>query len=144
MAMIRLSTHDSQGKANVHQGAVGVGLDIATGKAVRAVQFDQPVTHHPDTGKDLLSLAVPQWQCLLELASSCYEMYGLGYLGADFLLDRERGPLLLKLNARPRGTIQVSNNKGLLPRLTAVKAYAKAKNPILERVKYAQKVLSEV
>lgn len=144
MAMMRLSTHHSQGKANLHQGAVGVGLDIATGKALRAVQFDQPVTHHPDTGKDLLSLAVPQWQCLLELASSCYEMCGLGYLGADLVLDSERGPLLLELNARPGLTIQVANYKGLLPRLKAVKAYAKAKQPMLERVEYAQKVLSEL
>jgi alpha-L-glutamate ligase-like protein len=144
MAMMRLSTHDSQGKANLHQGAVGVGLDIATGKAVRAVQFDQPVTHHPDTGKDLLSLEVPQWQCLLELASSCYEMCGLGYLGADLVLDRERGPLLLELNARPGLTIQVANNKGLLPRLKAVTAYAKAKKPMLERVEYAQTVLSKL
>lgn len=40
MAMMRCSTAASDGKANLHQGAVGVGLDIATGRAVRAVQFD--------------------------------------------------------------------------------------------------------
>lgn len=51
MAMMRCSTAASDGKANLHQGAVGVGIDIATGKAVRAVQFNQPVTHHPDTAK---------------------------------------------------------------------------------------------
>lgn len=32
MAMTRLSTAESGGRANLHQGAVGVGLDIKTGK----------------------------------------------------------------------------------------------------------------
>ncbi|MFA0698543.1 sugar-transfer associated ATP-grasp domain-containing protein, partial [Vibrio sp. 10N.222.49.C9] len=74
MAMMRLSTSNSDGKANLHQGAVGVGIDIATGKAVRAVQYDLPVTHHPDTGKDLMQLQVPHWERLLVLASSAWEM----------------------------------------------------------------------
>ena len=142
MAMMRLSTHASQGKANLHQGAVGVGLDIATGKAVQAVQYDQPLLLHPDTGKNLLSLAVPQWSCLLQLASSCYEMCGLGYLGADLVLDRNSGPLLLELNARPGLTIQVANNRGLLPRLNAVKAMSEVARTVADRVSYAQKTLS--
>ena len=142
MAMMRLSTHASQGKANLHQGAVGVGLDIATGKAVQAVQYDQPIRLHPDTGKDLLSLAMPQWSRLLELASSCYEMCGLGYLGADLVLDRNSGPLLLELNARPGLTIQVANNRGLLPRLNRVKEVSGVTRTVADRVSYAQEQIS--
>ena len=37
MAMTRLATKESAGRANLHQGAVGVGLDIKTGKTLQAV-----------------------------------------------------------------------------------------------------------
>ncbi|MEJ3623424.1 alpha-L-glutamate ligase-like protein [Vibrio vulnificus] len=117
MAMMRCSTAASDGKANLHQGAVGVGIDIATGKAIRAVQFNRPVTHHPDTGKDLATLQVPHWQRLLTLAASAWEMTGLGYLGTDMVLDKEEGPMVLELNARPGLAIQIANGAGLLPRL---------------------------
>ncbi|SDJ65592.1 alpha-L-glutamate ligase-related protein [Ferrimonas sediminum] len=122
MGMLRLSTAASDGKANLHQGAVGVGIDIATGRALRAVQFDQPVTHHPDTNKLLSDMAVPHWDRLLTLAAGCYEMSGLGYLGTDMVLDTERGPLLLELNARPGLAIQIANGEGLLPRLQQVES----------------------
>ncbi|MGL4225282.1 MAG: alpha-L-glutamate ligase-like protein [Vibrio sp.] len=117
MAMMRLSTSLSDGKANLHQGAVGVGLDIATGKAVRAVQFNKPVTHHPDTGKLLSTLVVPHWERLLTLAASAWEMTGLGYIGTDMVLDKTEGPMVLELNARPGLAIQIANGAGLLPRL---------------------------
>jgi glutathione synthase/RimK-type ligase-like ATP-grasp enzyme len=44
-------------------------------------------------------------------------MTGLGYLGVDMVIDQERGPLLLELNARPGLQIQVANQKGLLKHL---------------------------
>jgi alpha-L-glutamate ligase-like protein len=117
MAMMRCATRASDGKANLHQGAVGIGLDIATGRAVRAVQHGRLVSRHPDTGADLLDLQVPCWDRILDLAASCVEMTGLGYLGADIVLDRERGPMLLELNARPGLAIQVANMAGLWHRL---------------------------
>ena len=42
-----------QGVDNLHQGAVGVGVSIMTGRSVNAVQFDKQVPIHPDTGADL-------------------------------------------------------------------------------------------
>lgn len=122
MAMMRLSTSASDGKANLHQGAVGVGLDIATGKAVRAVQFNLSITEHPDTGKDLSTLQVPHWKKLLTLASSAWEMTGLGYMGTDMVLDKEEGPMVLELNARPGLAIQIANGAGLLPRLQHIES----------------------
>ncbi len=122
MAMMRLSTAASDGKANLHQGAVGVGIDIATGKALHAVQFDRPVHYHPDTRKDLKTLAVPNWNRLLYLAASCYEMSGMGYLGTDMVLDRDLGPMLLELNARPGLAIQTANGQGILPRLKLIES----------------------
>lgn len=120
MAMTRLSTRDSDGKANLHQGAVGVGIDIATGRALKAVQHGQPVTHHPDTGKDLSLFHVPQWRDFVLQASRCFEITTLGYLGVDIVLDKEKGPQILELNARPGLAIQIANGHGLLPRFHLV------------------------
>ncbi|EAT12260.1 alpha-L-glutamate ligase-like protein [Bermanella marisrubri] len=120
MAMMRLATRDSDGKANLHQGAIGVGLDIATGKPLHAVQHGKSILTHPDTGQALSELKVDHWQELLTLAASCYEMSGLGYLGADIVLDNTRGPMLLELNARPGLSIQVANGVGLLHRLKPI------------------------
>lgn len=122
MAMMRCSTASSDGKANLHQGAVGVGLDIATGKAVRAVQFDHPVSHHPDTQRPLDQLVIPDWEQLLVLAASAWEMTGLGYIGTDMVIDKSRGPMVLELNARPGLAIQTANGTGLLPRLQKIEA----------------------
>ncbi|QIZ76438.1 alpha-L-glutamate ligase-like protein [Ferrimonas lipolytica] len=138
MGMLRLSTAASDGKANLHQGAVGVGVDIATGQAIRAVQHDLPVNLHPDTQKDLLQMKVPHWERLLYLASGCYEMSGLGYLGTDMVLDSERGPLLLELNARPGLAIQIANDQGLLPRLQKVESLGDQTFAVEERIRMAK------
>lgn len=140
MSMMRLSTSNSDGKANLHQGAVGVGLCLRTGKAVRAVQFNFPIEKHPDTGALLSNLQVPQWQNVLNLASSCYDMSRLGYIGTDIVLDKKRGPLLLELNARPGMAIQTANGAGLLPRLHFIEAFINRYGylPPEERVKVSQ------
>lgn len=143
MAMMRLSTADSDGKANLHQGAIGVGIDITTGKAINAVQFDLPVTHHPDTNKALRELKVPQWSSLIWLAASCYEMCHLGYLGADMVLDKEHGPMLLELNARPGLAIQIANSQGILSRLKLIESLGKKHNMnIDERIAFSKKHFS--
>ncbi|MBU3008208.1 alpha-L-glutamate ligase-like protein [Cobetia amphilecti] len=141
MAMMRLSTAASDGKANLHQGAVGVGLDIGSGWAVRGVQYDRPQFAHPDTGHDIFSLKVPQWDTLLELAAGCYEMTGLGYLGTDMVLDRRHGPMLLELNARPGLAIQMANGEGLRKRLELIERQPDGV-PVAERVAFARKHFS--
>ncbi len=130
MAMLRLATHASDGKANLHQGAVGVGLDICTGNAVSAVQHNELINTHPDTGKELGTISIQNWRALMTLASRCYEVSGLGYLGVDLVLDKARGPLVLELNARPGLAIQIANQRGMLPRLQEIEAL-KLKRPHL-------------
>ena len=117
MAMMRLATHASDGKANLHQGAVGVGLAIESGRCLNAVQNSRCIAKHPDTGLNLREIDIPGWRDLLLLAAQCHDMTGLGYLGADVVLDKYHGPQLLELNARPGLSIQIANGRGLLPRL---------------------------
>jgi alpha-L-glutamate ligase-like protein len=138
MAMLRLATHASDGKANLHQGAVGVGLALDSGRCLNAVQFGSPVTHHPDTGRSLADIAIDGWRDILLLAARCHDMTGLGYIGTDLVLDRERGPQLLELNARPGLSIQVANGAGLLPRLRHIEGLRERRRVSPEqRVDYA-------
>jgi len=136
MAMLRCSTSESDGKANLHQGAVGVGIDMASGKALFAVQHGVPVTHHPDTGYDFSELEIPYWEGMLLLAASCYEVTHLGYLGVDIVLDKNLGPLILELNARPGLAIQIANKVGALKRFDVIDKQSKSQN-ISERVAFS-------
>jgi len=137
IAMMRLPTALSDGKANLHQGAVGVGVDIVTGKALCAVQFDRPITKHPDTDKRLDLLSVPYWDEILELAAGAYDMTNLGYLGADIILGKKNGPMLLELNARPGLAIQIANDIGLMKRLSKVDEVADEHLSVQERIEFS-------
>ncbi|EDM49631.1 alpha-L-glutamate ligase-like protein [Marinobacter algicola] len=137
MAMLRLATKASDGKANLHQGAVGVGLNIANGRSLNAVQFNRPITLHPDTGLALENLLIDDWQEMLVMASRCYEATGLGYMGVDLVVDVNEGPLLLELNARPGLAIQMANGRGLLPRLRQIEALRRTHFTPEERAAFA-------
>ncbi len=117
MAMLRLPTAASDGKANLHQGAVGVGIDIETGTTRRGVYQDRIVERHPDTGHVLAGRQVPHWESLVEAALRLAAAVDLGYLGIDCVLDRNGGPLILEVNARPGLAIQIANECGLLGKL---------------------------
>ena len=137
MAMVRLPTRMSDGKANLHRGCIGAGIDIATGKTLTAVWKNSIVTVHPDTGNPLSGVEIPKWQQLLEIAASAYEMTNLGYQGIDLVLDRERGPMLLELNARPGLNIQIANREGLALRLEAVERHEGGFASVADRVAFA-------
>lgn len=143
MAMLRLATKASDGKANLHQGAVGVGLDLATGRGLHAVQHSKRIRQHPDTGLELMEIQIPDWFEMLRLASRCYDMTGLGYIGADLVVDKHRGPLLLELNARPGLAIQVANGVGLRPRLEHIEKLRRVKEKARDRVEYAMEVFTD-
>lgn len=120
MAMIRLPTRMSDGKANLHQGAIGVGIDIPTGLTKRGVWGNEPVREHPDTEHTIVGLTIPRWDELLLISAKAYELSQLGYVGVDIVLDKNLGPLILELNARPGLAIQIANGNGLLHRLRRI------------------------
>ena len=144
MAMLRLATKASDGKANLHQGAVGVGLDIGKGQSLNAVQFNRPITLHPDTGLALENIRIDDWENMLEMAARCYEATDLGYMGVDLVVDAHQGPLLLELNARPGLAIQMANGCGLLPRLKNIEALKRPHFSPRERVHYAMETFGKL
>jgi len=121
MAMLRLPTRESDGKANLQQGAIGVGIDLATGVTTTAVQGKNKVIEYlPGTRLLLSGIKIPYWKDILALAVRAQEISKLGFLGADVAIDRDRGPVFLELNARPGLSIQLANLDGLLGRLRRV------------------------
>ena len=122
MAMLRLPTRQSGGKANLHQGAIGVGVDLATGITLKGTWLNSIITKHPDTTNSVDGVQLPNWDGFMKLAAECYELCGLGYIGVDMVLDQEKGPLILELNARPGLNIQIANDCGLTHRTQAVEA----------------------
>jgi alpha-L-glutamate ligase-like protein len=120
MAMLRGSTKESDGRSNLHQGAIGVGIDIATGMTVKAIHHGRQVTHHPDLEVGLIGVQIPQWDTILHMSVTCQEMTGLGYLGVDIMIDDKLGPLMIEVNARPGLAIQMANGIGLLKRLEPI------------------------
>jgi len=139
MSMVRLPTQMSDGKANLHQGAIGAGIDMATGETTTAVRGNSVVTEHPDTGSPVTGTRIPNWPRLLELAARCYEMTGLGYQGVDIVLDRNRGPMILEVNARPGLNIQIANRTGLLLRLRKIDQDLPGLVTVADRVDYARR-----
>lgn len=122
MAMLRLPTQESNGRANLHQGGIGAGIDLASGLTHHAVQHNRFVLSHPDTGIPVIGLRVPYWQRVLDMSRRVSEAVGLGYLGVDIIIDAQAGPMLLEANARPGLAIQIANARGLLPRLAEIDA----------------------
>lgn len=113
LAMVRVPTHRSRGRANLHQGGIGLAVDLATGRIHRAVSKGELLERHPESGQALLGLVVPRWPQLLDVARRAGHAVPLGYLGTDIVVDRERGPLVLEINARPGLEIQNVNGIGL-------------------------------
>jgi alpha-L-glutamate ligase-like protein len=126
MAMFRIPTVKSGGKSNLQQGAIGLGLDLATGITTFGIEGKGEVIKKIyDYGKKKLrkvnGIKIPFWQEILETTINCQKvMPGLGFMGVDIVLDKEKGPMVLELNARPGLSIQICNKAGLKKRMERV------------------------
>lgn len=120
MAMLRLPTRESGGRANLHQGALGLGVDIASGITTKAILNNKEIIYKPDTNKKLRGIKIPYWNKILETAVTGQIASGLGYAGVDIVLHPEKGPQIIELNAQPGLSIQLANMEGLKRRLERV------------------------
>ena len=139
MAMVRLPTRASDGKANLHQGAVGAGVDMSLGETLTGVLDNEVVDEHPDTGALVAGLQIPDWDFILESSARGYEVTGLGYLGVDMVIDSEQGPLILEMNARPGLNIQIANCTGLASRVARIDEIHKDAAKPAERARIARR-----
>ncbi len=108
IAMSRIPTSESDGKANLHQGAIGLGIDIETGKTTHAIKAGKSITQHPDSQKSIIGLSIPYWKEILEMAMKAAKAVPLKYLGVDIAISVQ-GPVMIEINARPGIEIQNAN-----------------------------------
>jgi len=120
LCMARIPTVASDGKANLHQGAVGLGIDMDTGITRHAILQEKDITHHPDTGKPLLEQQIPYWSRVIEMSHTAAGRAPLKYLGIDISIS-DNGPVLLEINVRPGLQIQNANQLGMRGLLEAVR-----------------------
>lgn len=130
MAMLRLPTQESGGKANISLGAIGVGIDMATGVTTSAIKNNIAIETVSGTNLKLSGIQIPFWTKILRIAHQCAVASEINFLGVDIIIDKEKGPLVVELNARPGLGIQAANQTGLKERLLRVK---KLKNISEER-----------
>jgi len=120
MAMLRLSTTESHGRANLHAGGVGVGIDLARGVTTTAVYRGQPIDTLPQSHLPLTGIRVPHWLENLHIAVKAAQVIGLPFAGVDLAIDRDQGPMVLEINVRPGLDIQLANMSPLRSRLQRV------------------------
>lgn len=120
-AMIRVPTKESQGKANLHAGGFAVAVDIKNGNLLDGWFKEKKITIHPESGIVLSEYKIPYWNEIISISNNLNNFFPLKYMGVDFTVDRNKGPLILELNARPGLEIQNVLGKGMLPLLDGIK-----------------------
>ena len=118
-AMLRIATKASDGKANLHQGGIGIAVDLQTGKTTNAQIHRKDITVHPETGIELIGRTIPMWDDVLKLAIEVSKSLPLNYLGIDVAISFDKA-VVLEVNARPGIEIQNVNLKGMKPQLQAI------------------------
>lgn len=142
MAMTRLPTEASDGRANLDQGAIGLGIDLGTGKSTYGVSGKKKIiTHFPHNQMPVAGIQIPFWNEVLRTAVRAANATGLTYMGADIFLHPERGPLIAEVNAYPGLSIQLANHAGLRKRLERLEGIT-ARN-VSHAVKIAQSLFAE-
>src|SRR5262249_45840061 len=101
MAILRLPSKQSGGRTNLHQAAIGAGVDVATGFPPRAVPNNRATERDPDPVNSIVGVQVLYGPRVLDMARRVSGAVGLGYIGVDIVLEPRFGPLLLEANARP-------------------------------------------
>lgn len=120
LAMLRVPTDQSNGKANLHQGGLGIGIDIGTGTMTHGFNGESYFDRHPDNGAQIKGVEIPFWDEILSLSITTAQCFPLKYLGVDIVIDKEKGPLIMEVNVRPGLGIQMVNKKGLKPILNKI------------------------
>jgi alpha-L-glutamate ligase-like protein len=135
MAMTRLPTRVSGGKANLARGALGGGICLTSGRIENVIfaHGGKTVKTHPDTGIELIGQQIPFWDDIIEMAVKAQRATGIGYAGVDIAVDAVRGPVVMEVNKRPGLEIQNATNRPLLVRLRAVEALLDGRENVTAR-----------
>jgi hypothetical protein len=74
----------------------------------------------PGTKKKLNGILIPEWNRILETAVAASNAAELNFAGVDLFIHKDKGPMVVELNAAPGLSIQAANRAGLRRRLERV------------------------
>lgn len=142
MAMARLPTKESDGRANLDQGAIAVGIDFGTGKSTYAVSGKKKtIKYFPHNHLPVAGIQIPYWKEVLRTAVRVANATGYRYLGVDIFIDSQKGPVVAEVNGFPGLSIQLANRAGLRRRLERLRD-VEATN-VNHAVRIAQAIFAE-
>lgn len=122
MSYIRIPTKESDGKANLAKGAIGCGIDMSKGVTTYALLGKSKLIEYlPGSMTRLSGIKIPYWDKILKYAVETSICTNLGFVGVDFLIDKDLGPVVVEINARPGLSVQLANHDGLRWRLKKVR-----------------------
>ena len=113
LAMLRMPTDKSKGKANLHQGGLGIGIDLDSGRLKEAYNGRVHIGYHPDSHSQIIGQIIPFWKELLALSIETSKCFPLEFMGVDLVIDKVKGPMVMEVNVRPGLGIQLANKQGL-------------------------------
>ncbi len=121
MAMARIPTLESGGKANLDIGAIGLGIDLASGMTTYGIQGKRKyIKRFPQQKRKVGGLQIPYWRETLLMAVQAAQAAGFVFMGADLFIDETKGPMVVELNGFPGLSIQLANKAGLKRRIERV------------------------
>lgn len=114
IAMLRVPTKESGGKANLAQGGIGLGVDVVTGKINTLYWQGKSYTSaFPEEWSQFKNKKIPYRQEILEYSANAQYFVNSWYLGMDWVVT-SKWPKLLEINARAWLEIQNITGKSLL------------------------------
>lgn len=123
MAMTRLPTKVSGGRANIHLGAIGAGISISEGRIISATYLRRNIKRHPSSGRTLVGFKFNMWEEILEKAAEAASCIGMGFVGVDLTLAEGKGVVVIEVNKRPGLEIQNANSAGMKRRIRWVEKF---------------------
>ena len=112
LAMLRMPTAVSDGKANLHQGAVAAAI-LEDGRLGPVFDGREHRDDHPD-GPKVRGEVLPFWSEVQDIGRAADAAMPLGWSGVDVVVTAH-GPVVLEVNARPGLAIQNVTRQSLLP-----------------------------
>lgn len=121
MAMARIPTIESDGKANLDQGAIALGIDLSSGVTTYGLHGKKKyITRFPNSNRKVSGITMPFWRETLLMAVKAAQVAGYVFMGADIFVHENKGPMVVELNGFPGLSIQLANRAGLKRRIERV------------------------
>lgn len=118
-ALLKVIANDNIADNYWRRGNMLANLDISTGRVTRVVTGSgcdlQELTHHPDSGEEMIGFELPRWREVLDLNSACAALFAeLRFNSLDVAIT-EDGPIVIEVNVGSAFNLpQLASGQGFL------------------------------